>query len=152
MPSILFDFLPSQIRRVTGVEKIQIECNDLLLRYNSFSKISNNNIELSSSIIRPWDQLNKNTNQLTKRITKMLVIYPYCISINVLKEVLHKSGINCVITNNLQKASLVIGLNPYLEQNQTLKQFVIKKKIPVYSLNQTSIYQLTNLIKLLKLI
>jgi hypothetical protein len=144
------DFLPSQIRCFTGAEKIQIQYNELLLRSNSFGKILTNNIELSSSLIRPWDQLNNiKTNQLIKRTTKLLVIYPYCISVNVLKEVFYKSGIHCVITNNLNKASLIIGLNQYLEQNQTLKQFVLKKKIPVYSLNQVSIYQLKTLIKLL---
>jgi stage III sporulation protein SpoIIIAA len=147
------DFLPSQIRRFTGIEKVQIQCHDSLLRSNPFGKVSNNNNELRSSMIRRWDQLNNlKTDQLIKQTTKTLVIYPYCISTNILKEVFYKSGVNCVITNNLQKASLIIGRNLYLEQNQTLKQFVIQTKIPVYSLNQTSIYQLTNLIKLLKLI
>ena len=147
------NFLPSQIRRFTGIEKVQLQCDEALLRYNSFNKISNTKMDLPSSKTRPWDQLNHiKTNQVIKQTTKRLVIYPYCVSTNFLKEVLYKSGVNCVITNNLQKASLIIGRHQYLEQNQRLKQFVIEKKIPVYSLNQTSIYQLTNLIKLLKLL
>lgn len=144
--------LPSQMRHFAGIEKIQIQCNKSFLSYTPFMKVSPNNNELQSSIIQPWAQLNNGkTDQLTKQSTKTLLIYPYCISTNILKEVLYKIGVNCVLTNNLQKASLIVGLNPYLQQNQTLKHFVIQKKIPVYSLNQINMYLLTDLINIIKL-
>jgi stage III sporulation protein SpoIIIAA len=142
------DFLPSQIRHFGGIEKIQIQCNKPLVLNNSFVKVSKSNNDLPSSMIQSWAQLNTGkTDQRIKQTNKTLLIYPYCISTNILKEVFSKIGLNCLVTNNLEKASLIIGLDQHLSQNHTLKQFVLKNKIAVYSLNQINVYELTNLIK-----
>lgn len=147
------DYLPSQTRQFTGIEKTQIQCNKVLLPYNSFLKSSNAKNDLQSSIIQPWTQLNDHkTDRLIKTTTKTLVIYPYCLSTNVLKEVLSKMSVKCVLTNDSQKANVIIGLHQYLSQNPTLKKLVIQKKIPVYSLNKVNVYQLTHLIKSILLI
>ena len=147
------DYLPSQTRQFTGIEKTQIQCNKVLLPYNSFLKSSNAKNDLQSSIIQPWTQLNDHkTDRLIKTTTKTLVIYPYCLSTNVLKEVLSKMSVKCVLTNDSQKANVIIGLHQYLSQNPTLKKLVIQKKIPVYSLNKVNVYQLTHLIKSIILI
>ena len=74
-----------------------------------------------------------------------MVIYPYSISNNFLKEVLSKIGIKFTLTINVKKASLIIGLKRQLRQNFKLKELANKKKIPIYSINQISIYELTRL-------
>ena len=78
-----------------------------------------------------------------------MVIYPYSISNNFLKEALLKIGVKFTLTTNLKKASLIIGLKRQLKQNFKLKELANKKKIPIYSLNQISIYQLTKFAKIL---
>lgn len=147
------DYLLSQTRQFTGVDKIQIQCNKFLLPFNSFRKSSNSTNDFQSSMLQPWRQLNNvKIDRLIKTTTKTLVIYPYCLSTNVLKEVLSQINVKFVVTNDLQQASLIIGPHRYLSQNHTLKKLVIQKKIPVYSLNQINIYQLTHLIKSIFLI
>jgi stage III sporulation protein SpoIIIAA len=145
--------LLSQTRHFTGIEKIQIHCNKFLLPFNSFRKYSNPNNNFQSSTIQPWRQLNNGKiDLLIKTTTKPLVVYPYCLSTNVLKEVLSKISVKFLISNDLEQASLIIGPHQYLSQNHTLKELVIQKKIPVYSVNQVNIYQLTHLIKSIFLI
>ena len=147
------EYLLSQTRQFTGIEKIQIQCNKFLLPFNSFRKSSNLKHDVQSSMLQPWRKLNNvKIDRLLKTTTKTLVIYPYCLSTNVLKEVLSKISVKFVVTNDLQQASLIIGPHQYLSQNHSLKKLVIQKKIPVYSLNQINIYQLTHLIKSIFLI
>ena len=58
-------------------------------------------------------------------------------------------GIKFVLTNDIQKASLIIGLKKHLKQNFKLKTLAKQKNIPIYLLNQLNFYQLTKLIKLI---
>ena len=82
--------------------------------------------------------------------SKTLVLYTYSISNNFLREVLLKLGIKCTLTKNIQKASLIVGLTKNLRENFTLKELAKKKKIPIYSFQQISMYQLIKFIKFLK--
>ena len=75
-----------------------------------------------------------------------MVIYSYSISKNFLKEVFSKANVKFSLTNDLQKASVIIGLTKHLQQNLKLNQFADEKKIPIYSFDQISIYQLTKFI------
>jgi uncharacterized membrane protein len=79
--------------------------------------------------------------------TKKLVIYPYSLSSNLLKEVLLKMGLKFVLTNEIKKASLIIGLKKHVKQNIKLKSLAEQFNIPIYSLNQISIYQVTKLVQ-----
>jgi len=147
------DHLPSQTRQFNEIGKIQIQCNKFVLPSNFLLKSYNGKNEVQSSMIQPWSQLNNGQPaRQIKKTTKTLVIYPYCISKNVLKEVLSKMNVKCILTNDLQTASFVVGLHQYLYQNQTLKELVMERKIPVYLLNQVNIYQLTNVIKSIVLV
>ena len=58
-------------------------------------------------------------------------------------------GIKFVLTNDIKKASLIIGLKKHLKQNFKLKTLAKQKKIPIYLLNQLNFYQLTKLMKLI---
>jgi hypothetical protein len=101
-------------------------------------------------VAQRWTQFNHlKTNWQVEESTKILMVYSYSISINFLKEAFFKLGVKCILTNDLQKASLIIGLKRHLNQNCTLQEFAIRKNIPVYALNQFNLYQLTKFIKFL---
>lgn len=144
------DFLPYQTRQFTGIEKTQIQCDPVALTSSSLVRISNRRNETQSPLIQRWPQFNKlKTDRLGKESTKTLVIYSYSISTNFLKEAFSKIGVKCALTNDLGKASLIIGLSRHLHQNRRLKQLALQGEIPIYSFNQISIYQLTKLIKII---
>jgi hypothetical protein len=79
--------------------------------------------------------------------SKKLIIYPYSLSNNLLKEVLFKMKFKFMLTNEIKKASIIIGLKKHLKQNFKLKNLAKQNSIPIYSINQVSIYQLTKLIQ-----
>jgi hypothetical protein len=66
-----------------------------------------------------------------------------------LKEVLLKMGFKFVLTNEIKKASLIIGLKKHLKQNFKLINLAKQKNIPIYTLNQVSFYQISKLIQFL---
>ena len=143
------EFLPSQIRQFTRVGKVQVQCDKSLVTYNSLLKSSNGNTELQLLRIQPWTQLNQaRTTEIVKVGTnKTLIIYSYCISANFFYEVLSKMNIKCIVTTDLRRASLIIGLHQPLCQNYALKQFAFRNEIPIYSVSDVDIYQLMKLIK-----
>jgi stage III sporulation protein SpoIIIAA len=138
-------FILEQIRQFKLAEKIQIKyqnSSNFLLKTQTGVNESLNQRE------NHWLSINKTNFQDSMISTsKPLVIYSYSISNNFLKEAFNKIGLKFTLTNNIEKASLIIGLKKYLRQNFKLKELAKRKKIPVYSFNQISIYQLTKFIK-----
>jgi tRNA G18 (ribose-2'-O)-methylase SpoU len=94
------------------------------------------------------NQLKKEKSSKLK--SKNLIIYCYSVSNNFLKEVLSKIGVKFCLTNDITKASLILGLKNHLKKNLKLKNLAKKKKIPIYSLNKISLYQLTKFIKMIQ--
>jgi len=95
-----------------------------------------------------WSEINQLTNGRSLPLTsKNLVIYCYSISNNFIKEAMTKLNMKFVLTNDIKKASLIIGLKKHLQSNLKLKQLAQQKQIPIYSLNQLSIYQFLKLIQ-----
>jgi hypothetical protein len=50
-------------------------------------------------------------------------------------------GFKFVLTNEIRKANLIIGLKKHLKQNFKLTNLAKQKNIPIYTLNQVSFYQ-----------
>ena len=140
------------------------ESIDLFLRNNSFNvqrrtfslfqeiKITLNRFSIRSKSLSFANHLNwfwinkKNSINLTKLKSKTLIIYPYSLSNNLLKEILYKMGLNFSLTNDIKKATLIIGLKKYLKQNFKLIEFCKQKNLQIYSINQISYYQLNKLL------
>jgi len=80
---------------------------------------------------------------------KKLVIYTYLVSPNLIKEVISKTGLQVVITNDIKKANLIIGLKKYLKQNLKLKKFAQQKNIPIYIVNRPTFYQIVKLLQVI---
>jgi len=140
----------AQNRQFSFTEKIKIKSNKLQNNRNSLLKTLNS---LDSSLVlstKNWLTVNQETNEkFLKLNSKNLVIYAYSLSNNLLKEVLLKLGFKFVLTNEIRKASLIIGLKKHVRQNFKLINLAKQKNIPIYTLNQISFYQVSKLIQLL---
>lgn len=101
------------------------------------------------SIHRDWFEMSlpKNTSLMSLR-NKILIIYPYSLSKNLIRETLIKfnNNSNLIITNQIKQANLIIGLKKPLSQNFRLKNLAHKRKISIYTINQRSIYQMMKLL------
>jgi len=143
-------FAIGQIRQFSFTDKIKIQSKKFQ-NYNGslFNDLSSRSSSVSVDI-QNWSSINKANDENSFQLkTKNLVIYPYSLSNNLLKEVLLKMGFQFVLTNEIRKASLILGLQKHLKQNFKLTQLAKQKNIPIYSLNQVSFYQVSKLIQFL---
>jgi stage III sporulation protein SpoIIIAA len=139
-----------QIRQFNPTEKIKIKCDKIQTYKNSLMNSSNhlNNSFLTTN--KNWILMNQFKDQKSLKLqSKKLIIYPYSLSYNLLKEVLLKTGLKFVLTNEIKKASLILGLKKHLKQNFKLTNLAKQKNIPIYALNQVSLYQITKILQLL---
>lgn len=147
------NFSISQVRYFSSVEKITIKSERFSNSNSSIiTKLTNQNpFQNSVSLFnKNWVSLNQLTNEKSLKLnSKKLIIYPYCLSNNLLKEVLAKMKLKFILTNEIRKASVIIGLKKHLKQNFKLTNLAKQKNIPIYSLNQVSFYQVSKLITFL---
>jgi stage III sporulation protein SpoIIIAA len=144
------EFLISQTRQFSLMEKIQIKCENLSIIPTS---LRTNSIGTSISKLllnQRWIDLNSiKTDKLLNETQKNLIVYSYSISNNFLKEVFSKVGLKFVLTNDIKKASLILGSKKHLQQNSRLKEVALQNKIPIYSFNEINIYEFTKFIKII---
>lgn len=146
------NFKIAQIRQFSLTEKIKIKCQ----RFHNYQQLLlKNPNNLNNSFILPnknWISINQLKDKQSFRLkSKKLIIYPYSISNNLLKEVLLKMRFQFVLTNEIKKASLIIGLKKHLKQNFKLINLAKQKNIPIYTLNSVNFYQLTKLVQFISL-
>lgn len=142
------NFSISQTRHFSLSEKIKVKLQRFCTQQYSLSKTRNNlNISLSG-VTKNWVILNQTKDEKSLKLkSRKLIIYPYSLSNNLLKEVLLKIGFKFILTNEIKKASLIIGLKKHLRQNSKLIKLAKQKNIPIYTLNQVSLYQINRLIQ-----
>jgi stage III sporulation protein SpoIIIAA len=139
-----------QIRQFSLVEKIKVKSKRFQTQNGSILTTKNPLTNSLSLVTKNWISINQTKNNKSLKLhSKKLVIYPYSLSNNLLKEVLLKMGVKFVLTNEIRKASLIIGLKKHLKQNFKLTSLARQKNIPIYSLNQVSFYQVRKLIQFL---
>jgi stage III sporulation protein SpoIIIAA len=144
------NFTIGQIRQFFLAEKIKIRSQIFQNHQNSLSKHRNNFNDSLPLQDKNWILVNQLKDEKSLKLkSKKLIIYPYSLSNNLLKEVLLKMGFKFVLTNEIRKASLIIGLRKHLKQNFKLISLAKQKNIPIYSLNQISFYQVSKLIQFL---
>ena len=100
------------------------------------------------SIHKNWFEMDKSKilGSLSLKNTT-LIIYPYSLSKNLIREILTKLGDKIVITTQIKQANIIIGLKKHLRQNFRLKSLANKRNIPIYTINQRSIYQIMRLLQ-----
>jgi stage III sporulation protein SpoIIIAA len=144
------NFTMGQIRHFFLAEKIRVKSKRVQNTQHPLSKTRNN---LNNSLLiltKNWLEVNQAKTEKSLRLkSKNLVIYSYSLSNNLLKEVLLKMRFKFVLTNEIRKASLIIGLKKHLKQNFKLINLAKQKNIPIYTLNQISFYQINKLIQFL---
>lgn len=142
------NFTLGQIRHFSLADKIKVKSNRIQSQHYPLAKssISFNNCLLLSK--KNWITINQAKDEKFLKL-KPLVIYPYSLSNNLLKEVLLKMGLKFVLTNEIRKATLIIGLKKHLKQNFKLTNLAKQNNIPIYSVNQVSFYQISKLIQFL---
>jgi stage III sporulation protein SpoIIIAA len=144
------NFTIGQIRQFSLAEKIKIKSKNLYSYQNSLLKMRSSLNDSFLSANSNWVSINKVKDKKSLKLrSRKLIIYPYSLSNNLLKEVLLKMGFKFVLTNEIRKASLIIGLKKHLRQNFKLTSLAKQKNIPIYSLNQVSFYQISKLIQFL---
>lgn len=141
-------FENEQIRKISLPEKVEIRCQNSSFQSNFPLKMPRSSAKNINSSKRFWTDVNTfNSQKPLKIASKNLIIYSYSISNNFIKEAMAKVNIRLILTNDIRKASLIIGLKKHLRQNLKLKKLAQQKHIPIYSLNQLSIYQFLKLIQ-----
>ena len=139
------NFTIGQIRQFTVAEKTKVKSQRF---QNSLLK---NRISFSNALPSPnknWTIINKIKHKKSLKLkSKEVIIYPYSLSNNLLKEVLLKMEFKFLLTNEIRKASLIIGLKKHLKQNIKIINLANKKNIPVYSLDKISFYEISKLIQ-----
>ena len=139
-------FTIGQVRQFYRTEKIKVKSKRFQNHHYLLTKTPNT---LAFST-KNWILVNQAEDEkLLKLKSKKLVIYPYSLSSNLLKEVLLKMGLKFILTNEIRKASLIIGLKKHLKQNFKLIRLAKQKNIPVYTVNQVNFYQVSKLIQFL---
>ena len=126
-----------------------------MIKYKRLQKdfIINNSQGLHKEMIsihRNWFEIDKSkTLDLLTLKNRTVIIYPYSLSKNLIREILTKLGDKIIITTQIKQANLIIGLKKHLRQNFRLKSLATKQNIPIYTINQRSIYQIMRLLQFL---
>lgn len=144
-------FSNEQVRKFSLPEKIKIKFQKSRNYPNFLGKSQNTLKNYLNRNYQNWTLINQLKKEKSSKLkSKNLIIYCYSVSNNFLKEVLSKIGVKFCLTNDITKASLILGLKKHLKKNLKLKNLAKQKKIPIYSLNKISIYQLTKFIKMIQ--
>jgi stage III sporulation protein SpoIIIAA len=143
-------FAITQTRTFIQEEKTSINYKTLQSS-NLFNNL-NNFQHLTLKHNKNWVLTNNQTSLALPIVPqKTLIIYAYSFSYNLLKEVISKLNINVILTKEIRKASVIIGLKKHLKQNLNLQNLAKQKNIPIYGVNRSSIYQITKLLQFIML-
>ena len=144
------NFSITQTRQFIRDEKTLIKYKNL--QTSNLFKSSNNTQNLGLLPEKSWGIINSQTSLYSRNLKrKKLVIYSYSLSYNLIKEVILKFNVDIILTKELKKASLIIGLKKHLQQNKKLQKIAKQKNIPIYGVNRSSIYQIAKLIQFIML-
>nr|YP_010283005.1 hypothetical protein MKT70_pgp030 [Nitzschia ovalis]ULD15769.1 hypothetical protein [Nitzschia ovalis] len=137
-----------QTRQFSLIDRIQIKCEKFSTFSNFLSKNSNSLVESQSSNLNSWTHINDSKiTTLSNDTSKNLIIYAYSISNNFLKEVFNRMGLKCILTNDIDKASVIIGSFYSLQQNPAFNKLALQKQIPIYAFKKISFYQLAKFVR-----
>ena len=141
------NFIIGQTRQFSLLEKVLIKSKRVQNAPNFLLKNKTSLNDSLSFVDKNWITINqpKDEKDLSLK-SKKLIVYPYSISNNLLKEVLLKMGFKFILTNEIQKSGLIIGLKSHLKQNFRLTSLAKQNNIPIYGLNQVNFYQLKKLL------
>ena len=133
-----------QVREIYLNQKIHIKYRRIQTDLYSIFSTSNLTCCFNSA---KFNDLNYKKYSLIN--VRKLLIYTYLVSPNLIKEVIFKTGLEVVLTKDIKKANLIIGLKKYLKQNLKLKKFAQQKNIPIYIVNRPTFNQIVKLLQVI---
>jgi len=139
-----------QIRQIYPNQKIHLKYKKFQSDFYSLFLTSNsltNSALIANENSTKFNYLHQKKSPILN--TKKLLIYIYSVSPNLMKEVISKTGSKLVVTKDIKKANIIIGLKKYLKENLKLKKFSQQKNIPIYTVNRASVYQITKLLQVI---
>ena len=129
-----------QIRRLSTNEKTHIKYHKI--KNHSISSLKSHH----KSNFKNWTNLiPKSKLKFHNLETKKLLIYTYSLSNNLIKEATHNLDLTIFLTKEIEHADIILGLKKHLKQNVKLKKLARQKNIPIYIINQPTIYQVIKL-------
>lgn len=137
----------SQVRYSIPASRTKIKYKNF--QTNSLSLIQQLSSKKHSILIKsnPWITMVKNKEISFQNLKEQnLIIYIYCLSGNLVQEILNHANFEFVLTNNIQNANLIIGSRAQLFRNRKILKFAQKYGILIYALDSS------NLMSLLKLL
>lgn len=140
------NFYTSQIRSLKQNGKLSIKYKKLQKEFLTTNAQFLNKEMIS--MYKNWFSVEQNSNLSSLNlVTTPLIIYPYSLSKNLIREILMKLGDKVILTTQIKQANIIIGLKKHLRQNFRLKNLANKQNIPIYTINQRSIYQVMRLLQ-----
>ena len=130
----------SQVRYSIPASKTKIKYRNF--QTNSLSLIQQLSSKKHSILIKsnPWITVVKNKEISFQNLKEQnLIIYIYCLSDNLVQEILNKRSIKFVLTNKIQTANLIIGSYIHLQQNQKLIKLATKNNTFIYWVDPNNI-------------
>ena len=137
-----------QTRQLGPNEKTNINYTKLQPTSRALFQSSRNLKNITTFSNKDWTVLSDYNVVKPKNVkTKQLLVYTYSLSNNLMKEAVSKIGIKLILTKEIRKASLIIGLKKHLKQNLKLKKLALEYNIPIYTVNHASVFQVTRLLQ-----
>jgi len=138
----------TQTRTVICSERINIKCQKFQTFSNSWSpNITGYHSKSLFLIKHNWVNLNRlKTHKSNKIFFKPIYVYSYSLSNNLLREVIAKIDSSISLTTEIKKADIILGLEKQLKQNFQLQYIARKQSIPIYTINEISIFQVAKFI------
>ena len=144
------NFVMAQTRQLYLTEKMTIKYKRVKTNYIFQNSLDVQTQNFLRAKVDSWKNLTKSKDYLVNNLKlRNLQIYAYSISRNLIKEVITKIGSNLSLTSDIKKASLIIGLKRHIRQNSKLNKISKQYQIPIYIVNQTSVYQIFKIIQII---
>jgi len=120
--------------------KYEILKNDPLTFFQSNNKFEN----WKTSKLQTSTSIHKNQFSLEK--VKILKIYPYSVSVDLIFQSAKILGFKPIIIKDIKDATIVIALRKHLKQNLKFKKIADEHNIKIYTINSSTVPQITQIL------
>ncbi len=141
------DNLPLQKRKLVGLSNVNIHCEVTYIE-KDINKNKPLTPEKKQSKNTLFGKANKSNNWKIKKIitndkknTKCIRLYTYGINIQELEAIIRTLGLPIFIVKEIQCADAILALGNLIKNNRRLRQISYSRKIPVQTIQRTSLLE-----------
>nr|YP_010925809.1 hypothetical protein RMC01_pgp116 [Neoporphyra seriata]WKD84041.1 hypothetical protein [Neoporphyra seriata] len=148
-PSQSLEVLPSNIsslRKSINVQPVHTALQYRELRNKSFNlnKLQNRDTSLLSTIIN--DPINSNNSSLPLEIPNQY-LYAYSLSWHHIASVISSLDLPIILTKEIEKSDAILALRNQVKQNTKLRQIAKSKQIIIYTIQNSTVPQITRALR-----